>query len=184
MGNNFGGNFGFRGLEKLTKQLRSEKRDGWVQRFEDPAAQFTLLHRLAIGIEYEWGSTQGMRPLYATFLGEAAVRLAAPGLGKAAEKFRESAGHWQRMTDLALPENVPGLGSLAAAIDDVEARRMTDASHPLLGESPMDAMRAEFVEAGGLSVADRRAQFDAMAAELDTIGQLELSAVEMMRAAL
>jgi hypothetical protein len=182
MGNNFDTNFGFRGLEKLAAELRSDTKKGWIRRFAEPGAQFAVLHRLATGIDYEWGSAQGMRPLYAEFLDEAADRLGHTDLQEAAELFRQSAAGWQSIVDLALPSGVPGLGALRDAIDDVEARRISDASHPMLGESPVDALREVFVDAGGLDDTDRRERFGAMATRLDTIISTERAAAEVLDA--
>ena len=180
MGNNFDANFGFRGLEKLAHELRAATKNGWLRRFEDPGAQFAVLHRLAIGIDYEWGSAQGMRPLYADFLDEASTRLGTPALTEAAALFRESAADWQAIIDLALPADVTGLGELSEALDDIESRRITDASHPFLGESPVDALRTAFSQSGGLDETDRRARFDAMAERLDEIITTERAAVEIL----
>ena len=184
MGNNFDANFGFRGLEKLALELRASTKQGWIRRFEEPERLFAVLHRLALGIEYEWGSKAGMRPLYAEFLDEAAARLARPGLAHAAGRFRESALHWDRLAELALPAGVAGLGELGTAIDDVEARRITDVSHPYLGASPVDDMRTAFVDGGGIPADELRLQFDAMASEVDSIAAIERAAVGDIRAAL
>lgn len=77
LGNDFDANFGFRGLEKLASELRSTARKGWHARFSHPERMFVVLQRLYAGIETEWGSTGGMRLLYADFLDEAAPLTAA-----------------------------------------------------------------------------------------------------------
>lgn len=88
-------NFGFSGMEKLAAHLRDTRtRTGWERRFAAPEAFLAGTRRLYACLEQEWTAPGATRPLYADFLD----LVGRPG---AAALFRESAGHWSRLAELA-----------------------------------------------------------------------------------
>ena len=177
MGNNFDANFGFRGLEKLADELESTKSSGWRRRFTTPDRQFAVLHRMFTGIELEWGATGGLRPAYADFLDEAASVLDRPDLIGAAGRFRAAGKMWQELADLAVPSAAPGLGRIREVMDLDQASRITGVSHPVLGPSPFDDLRAEFAAAGGLAEPELASLLDSMAIGVRQILDVEREAV-------
>ncbi|MGI5448189.1 BtrH N-terminal domain-containing protein [Streptomyces sp. CA-243310] len=96
LGNQFDVNFGFTGMEKFAAQLRdTTTKTGWERRFgASPEALAAGTGRLHACLEEEWTAPGATRPLYADFL-------ALVGRPEAAELFRESAGHWSALADLA-----------------------------------------------------------------------------------
>ncbi|PWK66745.1 uncharacterized protein DUF4872 [Streptomyces sp. CG 926] len=95
LGNRFDVNFGFSGMEKLAAQLRDVRtRTGWERRFGSPEAFFAGTRRLHTCLEVEWTAPGATRPLYADFLDLA-------GRPEAAALFRDSAGNWSRLAELA-----------------------------------------------------------------------------------
>jgi hypothetical protein len=65
----------------------------------------------AYGWIQHWGTCPGAdRSTYADFLDEAAILLGKPGLGEAAQLFRESGQRWQAFAKALLPEDTPLLG--------------------------------------------------------------------------
>jgi hypothetical protein len=184
LGNNFDANFGFRGLEKLAFELRSPGRKGWQARFSHPERMFVVLQRLYTGIETEWGSTGGMRPLYADFLDEAATLFAADVLQESASLFRRAGVAWQRLAATALPVAVPGLGGIPEVLDRMQASTILATSHPSLGPSALDDLRADFAGSGGLGPTATRALFDRMAEIVEEILSIERPAVELLSAAM
>ncbi|MEU5145829.1 BtrH N-terminal domain-containing protein [Streptomyces yangpuensis] len=97
LGNRFDVNFGFSGMEKLAAQLRDTRtKAGWERRFSAPDAFLAGTRRLYACLEEEWTAPGATRPLYADFLDlDLVARPEAAGL------FRESAGHWSRLAELA-----------------------------------------------------------------------------------
>ncbi|WP_190620127.1 BtrH N-terminal domain-containing protein [Streptomyces venezuelae] len=95
LGNRFDVNFGFSGMEKLAAQLRDVRtRTGWERRFGSPEAFLAGTRRLYACLEEEWTAPGATRPLYADFLDRA-------GRPEAAALFRDSAGNWSRLAELA-----------------------------------------------------------------------------------
>lgn len=95
LGNRFDVNFGFSGMEKLAAQLRDTRtKAGWERRFSAPEAFLAGTRRLYACLQEEWTAPGATRPLYADFLD----LVARP---EAAALFRESAGHWSRLAELA-----------------------------------------------------------------------------------
>lgn len=98
LGNSFDVNFGFSGMAKLAAELRDRRtRKGWARRFGDPVGHEHAKRRLAECLEREYTAPGATRPLYADFLDEAAVVLAAPGLTETAQLFRESGQTWSAL---------------------------------------------------------------------------------------
>ncbi|MCY0919149.1 DUF4872 domain-containing protein [Streptomyces sp. H27-G5] len=96
LGNQFDVNFGFTGMEKFAAQLRdTTTKTGWERRFgASPEAFAAGTARLHTCLEEEWTAPGATRPLYADFLD-------LVGRPEAAELFRQSAGHWSALADLA-----------------------------------------------------------------------------------
>ncbi len=183
LGNNFDSNFGFRGLEKLATELRSGTQKGWLARFSDPDRMFVALQRLYVGIESEWGSTGGMRPLYADFLDEAGTIVTAERLSEAATLFRQAGTGWQRLAESSMPAGVPGLGRVPDVLEQMQAMTITARTHPSLGSSALDDLRAEFVDSGGLSSDDARSLFLTMSDAVEEILAIERDAVDALSTA-
>ncbi|MFF4391371.1 hypothetical protein ACFY0G_31975 [Streptomyces sp. NPDC001552] len=82
-------------MEKLAAQLRDGRtRTGWERRFGSPEAFLAGTRRLYACLEEEWTAPGATRPLYADFLDLA-------GRPEAAALFRDSAGNWSRLAELA-----------------------------------------------------------------------------------
>uniref|UniRef100_A0AAU2JKP2 BtrH N-terminal domain-containing protein n=1 Tax=Streptomyces sp. NBC_00049 TaxID=2903617 RepID=A0AAU2JKP2_9ACTN len=95
LGNAFDVNFGFSGMAKLAAQLRDTRtKTGWERRFAEPESFLAGTRRLHACLEEEWTAPGATRPLYADFLDLA-------GRPEAAVLFRDSAGHWSRLAELA-----------------------------------------------------------------------------------
>jgi hypothetical protein len=104
LGNSFDTNFGFSGMAKFADQLRDTRtKSGWRNRFGEPATFGAAVRRLYTCLEFEYTAPGATRPLYATFLEEAA---SVPGtragvLRDAAALFRESGEQWSRAAAIA-----------------------------------------------------------------------------------
>ncbi|MFC9820309.1 BtrH N-terminal domain-containing protein [Streptomyces erythrochromogenes] len=116
LGNRFDVNFGFSGMEKLAAHLRDTRtRTGWERRFAAPEAFLAGTRRLYACLEQEWTAPGATRPLYADFLD----LVGRPG---AAALFRESAGHWSRLAELARTAGPdPGATARRALFDEFAA---------------------------------------------------------------
>jgi hypothetical protein len=118
LGNNFDVNFGFSGMRRLASQLRDTRgKAGWASRFAAPVPFFHGLRRLYEGIEEEYTAPGGTRPLYASFLAEAAPIVDRPQWMEASALFRQAGTHWSALADRAL-EVTRGLGGYAELAEE------------------------------------------------------------------
>jgi hypothetical protein len=91
---------------------------GWPKVFADRVSLFHACLSVYENIEPTAGWDGGnLRGLYAEFLDEAAGLLDAPALAKAAAAYREAAGRWRQVAEVAMP---------AGRQPFAEARRLTD----------------------------------------------------------
>ncbi|MBG0560138.1 BtrH N-terminal domain-containing protein [Actinoplanes aureus] len=103
LGNAFDVNMGFSGMARLVTDLRDRRtKRGWTRRFSEPGALAFALLRLYECLELQYTAPAGTRPLYATFLDEAAEVLGEPRIGRAAGLFRTAGEHWSAVADAAL----------------------------------------------------------------------------------
>ena len=139
LGNAFDVNFGLSGLERFAGQLADERtKTGWPKRFaDDPhglAAAFIRVHDC---LERELTAPGATRPLYATFLDEAAGVLAGAGSGGGAagagdrlrlagRLYRESGARWSGLAGAALS------ASTGTERPETALRRLADLAHDVL----------------------------------------------------
>jgi hypothetical protein len=104
---NFRSNFGLRALQKWADLLTDEKdRRGWPRYFPTGVHLYRALLAVFEQIENRGGGGSAFRPMYADFLMEAGVIL-HKSLDDAADRFRESARLWARLSEAVLPSSVP-----------------------------------------------------------------------------
>jgi Butirosin biosynthesis protein H, N-terminal/Domain of unknown function (DUF4872) len=108
-------NFGFAAYRHWAEMLTNTRNpQGWARFFPAGLRLWSALAGwggMSVGL-VNWvrtyGAGDGMeRGLYADFLDEAAALLKRPGLKKAAVGFRLSREAWNRLSELALPDDVP-----------------------------------------------------------------------------
>jgi hypothetical protein len=108
-------NFGFAAYRHWAAMLTNTRNpSGWARFFPAGMRLWSALAGwggMSVGL-VNWvrtyGAGDGMeRGLYADFLDEAAALLKRPGLKKAAVGFRLSREAWNRLAELALPDDVP-----------------------------------------------------------------------------
>lgn len=124
----FAGNFGFAGLEKW-QRLLTDKKDakGWPATFPEKKLAYLALRRTHDGIEHEFTAPAAGRPMYASFLAEAAEITAAPALERAAQLYRKSGEHWSAIT-----RSIAGCGD--ATVE--RGCKLGDSARELFDEAP------------------------------------------------
>lgn len=108
-------NFGFAAYRHWADMLTNTRSpQGWERFFPAGARLWSALAGwggMSVGLVqwvHTYGAADGMeRGLYADFLDEAAALLKKPGLKKAAAHFRRSRAAWNRLAELAMPDDVP-----------------------------------------------------------------------------
>ena len=133
---NFRSNFGLKALQKWADLLTDEKdRRGWPRYFPAGAHLYRALLAVFEQIENRGGGGSAFRPMYADFLMEAGVIL-QKSLDEAADRFRESARLWSKLSDAVLPNSVPNFK---------EAKRLATKRRTLFekkGAAALDEIRA------------------------------------------
>jgi Butirosin biosynthesis protein H, N-terminal/Domain of unknown function (DUF4872) len=106
----------FRKWARLLTDTRNAK--AWPRVFADRVSLFDACLSVYENLEPRAGSDGGnLRGLYAEFLDEAAGLLGTPALGKAAAAYREAAGRWREVAEVAVPADREPFA---------EARQLTD----------------------------------------------------------
>jgi hypothetical protein len=101
------GNFGLSGLRKWANALSSTKGEkSWAKQFAPGARMFAGLTTGYRFLEVWFTGGNGARGTYAQFLDEAADVLQKAELKEAAQRFRESAGLWAKLSESLLPNDI------------------------------------------------------------------------------
>lgn len=109
-------NFGLPAFLKFADLVANAKdKKGWPRVLPARPHLYRALVNLTFFIEANGTGGGAMRPLYATFLGEAAALLRRPALIAVAEQYRRLGGLWRALAVAALPDHSPALA---------EARRL------------------------------------------------------------
>ena len=96
------GTFNLPGLKEGAGLINGKNKRSWPVVFP---GEKVLLPMRDVYESIELGTGGGlMRPLYATFLDEAAALLGRPGLGGVAELYRELAKQWTEFAEFLLPK--------------------------------------------------------------------------------
>lgn len=161
MPNNFGGNFGLRGMAKWADAVADRRsRTGWWRTFDTPAAHASAMHRLYDCLTTEYSSPGAMRPLYADFLDRAADLLGDDAAREAAAGYARAGELWAAVADSATS------GPMAPYRRLVERRLELLLDGGLGATAELTALADEqraFLAAVDVSDADRAAQLDAVA---------------------
>jgi hypothetical protein len=182
LGNNFDVNFGFSGMAKLANQLRDTKtKTGWAKRFGAPVAFYHGVRRLYECLELEYTAPGATRPVYASFLDEAA-KIVPGNLAEAAGLFRQSGATWSRIAARAL-EATGALGEYAEVAErrlEIMFSRGYEARDEIRElTSRMDALAAEYDDP--LGEPGRRALFGELADLVEECLTTEKQAIELLR---
>ncbi|GIE95471.1 DUF4872 domain-containing protein [Paractinoplanes rishiriensis] len=132
LGHKFDVNFGFSGMTRLAAQLRDARtKKGWARRFADPPAFAQAVRRLHECLDHEFTAPGATRPLYASFLDEAAPLLGSSSLPEAAELFRSSGAVWSQLAHLEPSADHAAFFASSADLVD-EARTLEERAVALL----------------------------------------------------
>jgi Domain of unknown function (DUF4872)/Butirosin biosynthesis protein H, N-terminal len=105
LGNSFDVNFGLSGMTKLAHEMADgSTRAGWARRFGTPAGSRYACRRLAECLTSAYTSAGATRPLYATFLHEAAVLLDEAVLREAGDLIAASGEAWTALAATAVAQ--------------------------------------------------------------------------------
>lgn len=183
----FRSNCGFAGMEKWRRLLVDDKdRKGWPRVFASGPDAFVGLRRAYDAMCRDYTAPAAGRPLYATFLRQAADGLdLEPGgrrqLGEAAGAFERAGEGWSALAEI-----------IAATPDPAVERvcRITDERTRALDEGDLERLDALAEERRGLAAAcrlskdDAQAVYSALAEGLGPILGAERAAVDALAAAL
>lgn len=122
LGNSFDVNFGLSGMAKLAHELADgSTKAGWVRRFGTPAGSTYACRRLAQCLTSAYTAPGATRPLYATFLREAAVLLDDVVLAEAGDLVAASGEAWTALAATAAVHGDAAPAEPAAAFADFAA---------------------------------------------------------------
>lgn len=131
LGNSFDVNMGLSGIGRLLADLEDvTTKKGWSRRFGTPDAFRVGMARLAECLTWAHTAPAAGRPLYGTFLDEAASLTGLP-LATAADLAREAGNGWAAIADLAATATdrdraIPALAALLRPVLEVERRLVAE----------------------------------------------------------
>lgn len=127
LGNAFDVNFGLSGIDKWASEvLDTRSKKGWVARFGEGAGFEHAMSRIAECFTYAYSAPGATRPIYATFLEEAAGA-SQMELGAAANLAEESGRLWEEVVEVAARATDPAtafarIGELARTLHERETQ--------------------------------------------------------------
>src|SRR6185295_10890180 len=113
----FAGNFGIAGFTKWASLVESRDSKGWPRVFAGGAALWSALAYGAYWIDLAGTGGGAFRPLYASFLDEAAAITGRNALRDAAHAYRALGAAWSELAAAMLPRAVPLLAETRRALD-------------------------------------------------------------------
>ncbi len=180
-------NFQLKAFEALAKRMQGDGKQGWGTVFPSGRRLWGALQSLYRFVEHEGSGGGLLRPLYASFLSEAAEALGDDRFREPADRYRALGARWTALARSALPAEVPAFAE-ARALHDAIAGQLADQ-----GAGAQEGLRASrtrlqqlAIAAGNafpLTAADTDALLGSLADQLHDIHRLEEEALLVLEGA-